>query len=148
MPTQIRKLQASDSSQIFAIIEAARAASKVPVGPVWTEAQLATECLAFGLIAHDSREIQGFILWRDTGAAWEISFLATDPKFQGRGVMKTLIEQMKHLRPADRPIWLEVHEQNKIARALYVKVGFALIGQRPRYYSDGGTAILYNYGEA
>ncbi len=148
MPTQIRNLQASDASQVFAIIESARAVSKVPVGPAWTEAQVVTECLEFGLVAHDSAETRAFILWRDTGAAWEISFLATHPRYQGQGIMKTLIEQLKVAKPADRPLWLEVHEQNQIARELYAKAGFVQTGQRLGYYSDGGTAVLYNYGDS
>lgn len=42
----------------------------------------------------------------------------------------------------DHDFWLEVRESNQAARALYVKWGFQLSGQRSHYYSDGSTALL------
>lgn len=148
----IRPLSESDAPAIFEILEAARAASRVPIGPRWTADQLASECREQGLVFErppsDGRaaEVAAFILWRETGAAWEISFLATAPAAQGQGLMNALIEHMKRERPSDRPIWLEVHAENRSARALYEKAGFTQTGERPKYYSDGGSAVLYNYG--
>ena len=143
---KIRKLKPQDADQVFVVLELARDRSKVPIGPKWTFQQLEDECREFGLVAERHHEVQAFILWRDTGAAWEISFLATAPDAQGQGLMTTLLEHLKRDRPQDRAIWLEVHASNRGARALYEKAGFASIGERPKYYADGGAAILYNYG--
>ncbi len=146
MAFQIRDLKESDAPAIFEVLEAARAASRVSIGPQWSAGQLVKECRERGLVAADGGAIRAFILWRVTGASWEVSFLATDPNAQRQGLMSSLLEQMKRTRPQDQPIWLEVHEQNRTARALYAKAGFIEAGQRPHYYADGGTAILYNYG--
>ena len=143
---KVRKLRPTDVDQIFVVLETSRDRSKVPIGPKWTFQQLADECREFGLVAERSDEIQSFILWRDTGAAWEISFLATSPDAQGQGLMTALLEHLKRDRPENRPIWLEVHSNNHGARALYEKAGFVQSGERPAYYADGGAAILYNYG--
>jgi ribosomal protein S18 acetylase RimI-like enzyme len=143
---KIRKLQAADAGSIFIVLELARDASKVPIGPKWTYQQLETECREPGLVALNNDGIQSFVLWRDTGAAWEISFLATAPDAQGQGLMTALLEHLKRDRPSNRPIWLEAHVSNLGARALYGKLGFSQTGERKGYYADGGTAVLYSYG--
>ncbi len=144
--TEIRSLSVDDAHAVFTLLESARAESPVSVGPKWTLEQLEAECREFGLVFERNGGLAAFVLWRETGAAWEISFLATDPAAQGQGLMTALLEHLKSIRSKDRPIWLEVHELNRPARRLYEKAGFIKTGERPRYYSDGGTAILYNYG--
>ncbi len=142
----IRALHFNDAEPVFKLLESARGASPVAIGPKWTFDQLEAECRGDGLVFERNGSLAAFVLWRDTGAAWEISFLATQPDAQGQGIMSALLEHLKADRPDDRPIWLEVHEQNHPARHLYEKAGFVQTGERPRYYSDGGAAILYNYG--
>ena len=39
-------------------------------------------------------------------------------------------------------MFLEVSEANAPARALYRRLGFAEVGRRPRYYDDGGDALV------
>lgn len=41
-----------------------------------------------------------------------------------------------------RSLFLEVREGNAGARRLYEGFGFREVGQRPRYYSDGSTALV------
>ena len=74
--------------------------------------------------------------------AWEFPVLATDPAHQGRGHMKKLLSEVISARCQAAEIWLEVHEANLPARSLYNSLGFAEVGRRPRYYADGGTALL------
>ena len=74
--------------------------------------------------------------------ALEIPFLATHPQFQRQGMMRKLLEFVIGARRQEGEIWLEVHEGNLSARALYQSLGFQEVGKRPQYYSDGGTAIL------
>jgi ribosomal protein S18 acetylase RimI-like enzyme len=74
--------------------------------------------------------------------AWELPVLATHPAHQGRGHMKKLLSSVISARCQDAEIWLEVHEGNLSARSLYNSLGFTEVGRRPRYYADGGTALL------
>lgn len=74
--------------------------------------------------------------------AWEIPVLATHPQKQRHGLMRTLLSQVIDAQCQDAEIWLEVHESNTSARHLYGALGFQEVGRRPRYYSDGGTALL------
>lgn len=39
--------------------------------------------------------------------------------------------------------WLEVRADNPAAIAFYSRLGWAEVGRRPRYYSDGRDAILF-----
>lgn len=152
----IRAIQFQDAAQIYQILSRARATSAVPIGPNWSEKQIAEECRGVGYAfsepadsggtSESTQDLRAFILFRDTGAAWEITFLATDPVSQGQGMMKALLEKMRGDRPQERPIWLEVHSENVKARRLYEQQGFEIVGERPKYYADGGAAILYNLG--
>ena len=58
--------------------------------------------------------------------------------------MEQLLSELIAQQPAETELWLEVHEANGPARKLYEKVCFVEVGKRPRYYADGGTAVLYN----
>jgi len=145
----IRSLDPSDATRIFDIIERATKLSEVPIGPVWSRTQVEEECSRGGYVfelADTAQPVTAFVFVWDIGSAWEISFLATDPAARGQGLMKQLLQHVKSNKPADKPLWLEVHEKNGPARKLYESFGFKEVGRRPRYYSDGGTAILYNFG--
>lgn len=152
----IRAVRFEDAHAIYQILQRARETSAIPIGPNWSEKQIAEECKGVGYVFEvgvppDAHSLSGgqpaaFVLYRDTGAAWEISFLATEPVRQGQGLMKALLEKMRGDRPQERPIWLEVHAENVKARRLYEQQGFEIVGERPKYYADGGTALLYNLG--
>jgi [ribosomal protein S18]-alanine N-acetyltransferase len=146
----LRTVEARDADEIYRVIqesEAHRAAhAGPPTGPHWTKSQTAEECRqAHGWVSLCDNRIDAFVLYRDQGAAWEISFLATSPAARGQGLMRDLIMKLKAELPLDKEIWLEVHELNLPARRLYEKVAFQKTGQRPRYYSDGGSAVLYTF---
>lgn len=147
----IRDLRASDSDRLFSIFERAQSASLVPIGPRWTRDQFAEECQAGGVTFVDAADRPtAFILFRDLGEALEIEMLATHPDFLRQGQMRALLDEVFRRTRKDetrlKAVWLEVHELNALARQLYEKMGFKIVGKRPRYYSDGGAAILYNYG--
>jgi ribosomal protein S18 acetylase RimI-like enzyme len=147
----IRTINSLDANQLFALLKEAHAASQVPIGPQWTAAQLASECeptaekMGFVLLSGRA-SIDAFVLFRDTGAAWEISFLATAVDARGQGRMTLLLQYLMRQRPNDKPLWLEVHEANNTARRMYARLGFREVGRRPNYYTGGGAAVLYNYG--
>jgi ribosomal-protein-alanine N-acetyltransferase len=83
--------------------------------------------------------IVGFLMGHKSASATELLLLATDPVHQGQGVARQLMTQW--LAEVSKPVWLEVHEANFRAKALYFSLGFQEVGRRPRYYRDGGTAI-------
>jgi ribosomal-protein-alanine N-acetyltransferase len=59
----------------------------------------------------------------------------------GEGLLISVIEVATQLHA--NVITLEVRASNVIARALYKKYGFRVVGRRPRYYSDNGEdAVL------
>lgn len=74
----------------------------------------------------------------------EVLFLVTVAPFERRGLMKGLLGEILKTVPLDGQIWLEVHEKNTAATHLYEKLGMQRVGKRPRYYRDGGTALLYS----
>lgn len=146
-PAMIRRLQYEDAPIIIQVLKRARAGSRVSIGPNWSPDQITEECRGEGFVfVGAGGVVSAFILFRDTGVAWEITFLATDPDAQGQGQMTALFERMKADRPPERAIWLEVHGQNTRARRLYEQQGLEIVGERPKYYADGGTAILYSLG--
>lgn len=79
---------------------------------------------------------------------WELQLIAVKPECRGRGLAEKLFRgALQELRVLNEShltaeIWLEVHEQNLGALALYRRLGFISLGQRPRYYRDGAAAIL------
>ena len=90
---------------------------------------------------HDN-DLQAFVLWRDIGTEAEITCLASNPACARKGRMKALLQTVFDAH--GYKFWLvEVHEQNAEARTLYESLEFAEVGRRPRYYRDGGAAILY-----
>ncbi|QDK45140.1 peptide N-acetyltransferase [Bdellovibrio sp. ZAP7] len=92
----------------------------------------------------EGEDLAGFVLYREVPDAWEISLVATHPRFQRRGLMEILIRHLIAAKGQGRELWLEVHESNESAQKLYEKLGFKLTGRRPRYYKDGATALLYS----
>lgn len=142
----IQALAAADAPEIEQILSRVQQQSAVPVGPKWSSSQIAEECRGAGWILRDAGgRLRAFILLRDAVDAWEITFLATSPDAQRCGYMRKLLSHLLSSRPKNRALWLEVHEANSAARQLYQSVGFREVGRRPKYYSDGGAAILYNH---
>ena len=70
--------------------------------------------------------------------------VGVDPAFRRRGLARALVARVA----ADarnlgaRTASLEVRASNDGARALYEALGFASLGVRPRYYSDGEDAVI------
>ena len=142
----MNKLSEGDQSKLFEIF---RANQNLPGAPSWTESQLSQEITdQFFLEGRNAvGELTAFILFRKTPEAYEISYLATHPQAKRKGVMAGLLRSLVALaKVASTNVWLEVHESNLPAQNLYKKIGFIECGRRPKYYPDGGSAILYNYG--
>lgn len=104
----------------------------------------------FGFIAREegNRKAQpgGFALARLVTDEAEILTIAVSPHWQRRGLGHALMDAiLRHLHNARASmLFLEVDELNIPALALYRRLGFKQVGQRPGYYetADGRSAAL------
>ena len=74
----------------------------------------------------------------------ELLRIAVSPERRRCGVGRALLNEMfRFLRLQQvATIYLEVSEVNRSAIALYEKLAFVVVGNRPGYYDDGATAAL------
>ena len=85
----------------------------------------------------------GFIVWRKTADEAEIITIGVAPKMRRNGIAETMILLMEQELKKQRVVnvFLEVSEVNCPAKKLYEKLGFEIVGKRPKYY-DGVDAII------
>lgn len=134
--------------QIVGIMENVYQRTKAPVGGVWTRDLLKQELeIGQGVgLSVDGFGLAAFVLFRLYDAHREITVLATHPDRHRRGDMIHLLSYILERKSPSERIWLEVHEQNQPALALYSNLGFQQVGRRPKYYRDGGDAVLLTLG--
>ncbi len=84
------------------------------------------------------------ILLRVADREAEVLTLAVTPEARGCGVATALLQQaVTRLAAAGAVVvFLEVSVKNTAALALYTRAGFAEVGRRPSYYSDGSDALV------
>jgi ribosomal-protein-alanine N-acetyltransferase len=93
----------------------------------------------------------GFVLARMAADEAEILTIAVDRRWRGYGLGRKLMDAvLRHLHEQGIvSLFLEVSENNSAARALYGKLGFQPVGQRPGYYEVPGykreNAIVMRY---
>jgi ribosomal-protein-alanine N-acetyltransferase len=147
----------ADAEAIATILQASRGSGSDPGAPGWSLAQVSAELkvgrgLGFFLpLDGGDAGLAAFLLWRElsgTGGTCEISYLATAPRQRRKGLMSRLMQDFLAVAPSNGEsggeVWLEAHQNNQAARALYARFAFREVGLRARYYADGGTAILYS----
>lgn len=128
---------------VHAAAMAAIHAAAFPAGEAWgadaIAAQLALPA-TFGLLAAAG----GMVLARALAEESEILTLAVAPAVRRRGLGRALLDAAacEASRRGARTMFLEVSSANAPARALYAGAGFAAIGRRARYYSDGTDALI------
>ncbi|OJY65684.1 MAG: ribosomal-protein-alanine acetyltransferase [Rhodospirillales bacterium 70-18] len=95
---------------------------------------------AFGLIDPAG----GMVLARVAADEAEILTLAVAPALRRQGRARALLEAAaaRAARAGAAALFLEVSAANAAARALYESCGFARVGLRTRYYSDGADALV------
>jgi [ribosomal protein S18]-alanine N-acetyltransferase len=84
----------------------------------------------------------GFAIERDEASVLN---LATHPDHRRRGYARELLERVIAATPspAVKLLRLEVRRSNVAAIRLYRRLGFTVVGARPRYYAvDGEDALL------
>lgn len=98
--------------------------------------------LNFGRVTYLVMEdFSAFLSYRQTLDEVDLSFVAVKPNAQGKGLGQSLLQAML-AQLQDVTVYLEVAENNQVARHLYEKAGFQIYARREKYYHDGQTAIM------
>lgn len=114
----------------------------------WPEASLREEFRQVTTLVFENErgEISGFLGYRQMPDFFEISILATAPAAQRTGVQTRLLLYLQDIAAKQRmDIFLEVHQDNLSAFALYRKLGFSLVHTRTNYYKDGAGALVLKW---
>jgi [ribosomal protein S18]-alanine N-acetyltransferase len=85
------------------------------------------------------------VAWRIAGEL-QIQNVTTAPDYRRRGLARELLQHVLVLAGDCHFATLEVREGNFAARVLYESLGFVEVGRRPRYYTNGETAVLMQRG--
>ncbi|WP_306117305.1 MULTISPECIES: ribosomal protein S18-alanine N-acetyltransferase [unclassified Roseitalea] len=110
----------------------------------WTDGEIATlsgRDGVFGFVARGTdwwgTATVGFVLARMAADEAEILTIAVKPDWQGYGVGRRLMDGVLTHAYRERiaSVFLEVDETNAAARALYQRLGFVTVGDRPDYYA-------------
>ena len=90
------------------------------------------------LVAETDDELTGYsVMWfaADEG---ELGDIAVVPERRGEGIGRRLLRESISVAASrgTRSLYLEVRESNDVARRLYEKVGFNVVGVRKQYYAE------------
>ena len=113
----------------------------------WSEKAMA-ELLAlpgcFGWLAAEGEAPQGFVLARIAADEAEILTILVLPPYRRAGLARRLLDAVigNAKMQGVGKLFLEVALSNAAGLQLYTKVGFTEVGRRPRYYANGGDALL------
>lgn len=143
----IKSLAELNIDEMVVIIDECRLLNNLDAELAWNRHSLLDSLKngkSLGVYAGD--ELLGFIVYTEflgsCSLGAEVWCLATKPRFQGRGIMTSLL---KGLQTQFAEIWLEVHEANSLALKFYKDKGFQQVGLRKRYYKDGKDALLLSW---
>ena len=96
------------------------------------------------LVAEDGVVVVGHAVVSVVADISELQRIAVDAAHRRPGMATGLLEEavgLARTEGADR-LLLEVREDNAGAIAFYAASGFVEIDRRPRYFRDGGTAVV------
>lgn len=140
----MRALEAKDEDLVLRLVADLYRIHPHLVGFQWPAETLRAEFRSTeGWGMFQGSRLVSFVLYRITPVAWEISVVASHPDFWKHGLTRSLLSHIIVVRPSNRELWLEVHEENTRAWGLYESLGFNRTGVRPNYYPNNGTAWLY-----
>jgi ribosomal-protein-alanine N-acetyltransferase len=144
MSFEIRPLKPEDEGRVLQVVADLYNEHRDLIGFQWPPETLRAEFhSAEGWGVFKSGRLLCFVLYRPTPVAWEISVVASHPEFWNQGLTRSLMGHLVVVKPSDRELWLEVHEENTRAWRLYESLGFKRMGIRSNYYPNGGTAWVY-----
>ena len=109
-------------------------------------AQLLSDHVNFALVASRAGEPapQGLLVARAAGGEAELLTMGVVPSARGSGLGRALLTTAAAwCRSAGAAsLYLEVEEGNNAALHLYRSFGAIVVGNRPRYYENGGDAAI------
>ncbi len=130
---------------IGAVIAIEKASFKNP----WQRASFISELAcreAMDYVATDpqGKQIIAYVCLRRNINEMHLLKIAVAPQWQRHGVATWLLNSCFQLARKEgvETVRLEVRPTNKAARAFYQKLGFRIIGTRPKYYTDTGEEAL------
>lgn len=105
----------------------------------WSEKSVASELdnpLSLWLIAEVDGVVAGYVGSQTVLDSADMMNLAVSPSFRRQGIGERLVncltEELKE--NGVKTLLLEVRISNEPAKELYQKLGFEIVGKRPRYY--------------
>ena len=83
-------------------------------------------------------QVIAYAFWRKAADEMHVLKVAVTPARRGQGVASWLLERCftRSFEQGARSAHLEVRPSNNPAVELYQKLGFEVVGRRPKYYSD------------
>ncbi|MBS0271064.1 MAG: GNAT family N-acetyltransferase [Proteobacteria bacterium] len=96
--------------------------------------------LIFSLKVEKDHELIGYIMWREVKDEAELLTLVVSTPYQNKGIGSVLLGRCitilkeKHILN----VFLEVAEDNHVAKSFYIKHDFILLSKRPHYYPRPG----------
>lgn len=99
-------------------------------------ATLVRESTSICRVARSGPSIAGFVLCRLVADECEVLSCAVDVGFRRRGIARLLLQAAfdDARRRGAKQVFLEVATDNNPARALYLDLGFQIVGRRRHYY--------------
>lgn len=96
------------------------------------------------LVAKQNDEIVGFAGFMRNFLETEIMNIVVKKECRGKGIGKMLLQKIIENAKNDgaQEIFLEVNENNKIARQLYQNAGFSEVGKRKNYYKQENAIVM------
>lgn len=81
---------------------------------------------------------------RENSKQLRIYSIAVVTEARGLGVAKTLMKYVEKVceQESKERISLEVSKENLPAISLYQNMGYQIVGEKPNYYANGGSALL------
>ncbi|MCC6810101.1 MAG: ribosomal protein S18-alanine N-acetyltransferase [Deltaproteobacteria bacterium] len=115
----------------------------------WTESGLREEIERpadrgeMWVLRENTRAVAYLVIWFIVDEA-QIQNVTSDPAARRKGYARTLVAHAIDRARAKHctRLTLEVRATNAAALALYESTGFTRVGERPRYYTNGDTALL------
>lgn len=96
------------------------------------------------IVAKQNGEIVGFAGVMQNSSEIEMMNIVVKKNCRGKGIGKLLLQKIIENAKNDgaQEIFLEVNENNKIARQLYQYAGFTEVGKRKNYYRQESAILM------
>jgi [ribosomal protein S18]-alanine N-acetyltransferase len=91
-----------------------------------------------------SGQVIGYAFWHLVADEVHVLKVAVTPAWRGQGIASRLLERCftSSVEQGAKSAHLEVRPSNIAAIELYQKLGFELVGRRPKYYTDSKEDAL------